>query len=194
MRNEFLVLNNIERDRDATQRDIARNTGMSLGNVNILIKRLVKKGLLKMERLNPRTIKYILTPEGMKEKAALTYNYIVESYRLINDIDSKIGLIIDSYRHNAAQEVLAFGSRDEILQILENKLRQIGVAYQYIQSLDDLLQSLNKKTCGMGAGSGFAEENGKAADKALIIVWQPAYSEMLHINAIQHVNLLDQIF
>ena len=29
---------------------------------------MIKTGLVKIERLNARTLKYILTPEGIKEK------------------------------------------------------------------------------------------------------------------------------
>src|SRR5690348_14940283 len=100
MENELQILNKIECKENMTQRDIAKSTGMSLGNVNLLIKRLVKKGLLKIERINPRTIRYILTPQGLKERTEATYRYVVESLRFMHEVNQKIERLIDSEGYN----------------------------------------------------------------------------------------------
>ncbi|HHT45933.1 MAG TPA: winged helix-turn-helix transcriptional regulator, partial [Firmicutes bacterium] len=68
MEKEHLILSYIQQQEDVTQRDIARNTGMGLGTVNILLKKMIKKGLVKIERLNARSLRYMLTPKGLKEK------------------------------------------------------------------------------------------------------------------------------
>ena len=71
MTNEFVVLKSIESKNTITQRELAKRTGLSLGAVNVLIKRLINKGLLKIEHINAKTMKYILTPKGIMEKARL---------------------------------------------------------------------------------------------------------------------------
>ena len=48
---ELSVLSYIDQNSDATQRELSEHIGVSLGSINILVKRLAKKGLIKMVRL-----------------------------------------------------------------------------------------------------------------------------------------------
>lgn len=54
--------------------------GYSAGKVNYVLKKLVEKGLVKVDRfVNSKSkiqYKYLLTPEGIKEKIALTDKFI----------------------------------------------------------------------------------------------------------------------
>jgi DNA-binding MarR family transcriptional regulator len=52
---------------DASQRDIAKAIGMSLGMTNSLLKRFSDKGYLYLKKISQRNIQYILTPAGMNE-------------------------------------------------------------------------------------------------------------------------------
>ena len=49
MSKEISVLNYLYENQDVTQRDIADHVGMSLGGVNILLKKMVAAGLLRVE-------------------------------------------------------------------------------------------------------------------------------------------------
>ena len=68
MEAEYKVLSHLQENETTTQRHISARTGLSLGSVNLLLKKMVRKGLVKIERLNKRTVRYILTPQGIKEK------------------------------------------------------------------------------------------------------------------------------
>lgn len=83
MTNELEILKSVDEEKRITQRELAKRTGLSLGAVNVLLKRLIHKGLIKIEHINARTIKYVLTPKGLMEKARLTYQYIIKSYNYI---------------------------------------------------------------------------------------------------------------
>ncbi len=171
MQNEVEILNNIEKNKNSTQRDIAKNTGMSLGNVNILIKRLVRKGMLKVERLTPKTIRYILTPEGLKEKAEATYRYVVKSYRFINNINDKIDFLLNSHKISEMGEVILFGDNDEICEMLEEKFNKQNITYVYTNHINDI----------------------KANSLNTVFVWHPNYIEQLMESNMEFVNLLDNI-
>ena len=56
---EVLILEELEKNPDVTQRDLSEKTGLSLGMVNMLLKKFVKKGFVKLERLNSRSFRYI---------------------------------------------------------------------------------------------------------------------------------------
>ncbi|OPL11774.1 MAG: hypothetical protein AVO34_07870, partial [Firmicutes bacterium ML8_F2] len=87
MVHEYEVLTHLSKNEITTQRQISRGTGLSLGTVNLLLKKMVRKGLIKIERLNARTMRYILTPQGMEEKTRLAYRYVRDSYHQIMRIN-----------------------------------------------------------------------------------------------------------
>lgn len=53
-----------------TQRVLSRELGVALGLTNLLIKRLVGKGYVKVSRLRPRHVRYLLTAEGQRALAS----------------------------------------------------------------------------------------------------------------------------
>lgn len=177
MENEFQILKNIEKNKNATQRDIAKSTGMSLGNVNILIKRLIKKGLLKMDKLNPKTIRYILTPEGIKEKAELTYKYFVISYKYINEINSRIDAIFNECKLIDCG-CIVFGENDEVFQLVQNNFKQKGVDCKYIGSLDKLKDFLGTSSI-------------LELKERVVISWGNSYIAALNELNLKYINLLE---
>ena len=69
-----------------TQRRLAKAQGLALGLANLLIRRLVMKGYVKIENAKGKRLRYLLTPLGAEEKTNLTdayFNHILYSYREI---------------------------------------------------------------------------------------------------------------
>ena len=56
-----------------SQRDIASQSGLSLGLVNLTLKRLLQTGHIKVSNLNKKKVEYIVTPKGFFEKANHSY-------------------------------------------------------------------------------------------------------------------------
>jgi EPS-associated MarR family transcriptional regulator len=65
---------------ELSQRDAARELGVSLGKVNYCVQALIRKGWLKAARFknsgNKAAYMYLLTPRGLEEKAALTLEFL----------------------------------------------------------------------------------------------------------------------
>jgi EPS-associated MarR family transcriptional regulator len=74
------VLTLLENRPDLTQRELSKELGISLGSINYCLKGLVEKGYLKAKNFNDNPNKlgylYLLTPNGMAEKARLTERFI----------------------------------------------------------------------------------------------------------------------
>lgn len=74
------LLKLIERKPDLSQRDFARELGVSLGKAHYLLRALVEKGWVKANNFrrndNKRAYAYLLTPVGVKEKLRLTRDYL----------------------------------------------------------------------------------------------------------------------
>ena len=131
MENEYQILNHLQENEITTQRKIALRTGLSLGAVNILIKKMTRKGLVKIEKLNSRTMRYILTPQGMQEKASLTYSYIKHSYHQLLRISQVLDeLILNNNNDQPDQKVILCGPPDEIREILIQSLKERSLPYE----------------------------------------------------------------
>src|SRR2546429_199080 len=78
------ILTAIDEGRPLTQRALAQRLGMALGLTNLYLKRLAKKGLIKITEF-PRKpaarkrLRYVVTPKGLLEKTRLTYDYMTYS-------------------------------------------------------------------------------------------------------------------
>lgn len=65
---------------EASQRELARELGVSLGKANYCLRALMEKGLVKARNFrnsqNKLAYLYVLTPQGVAEKARLTAEYL----------------------------------------------------------------------------------------------------------------------
>jgi len=72
----------IECDSNASQRHIAKKTGLSTGKVNYCLKALIDIGFIKIHNFSKSNQKikyaYILTPKGVKEKTTITKQFIIK--------------------------------------------------------------------------------------------------------------------
>ena len=84
----------IQKDKNASQRLIAQNTGFSIGKVNYCLKSLVDIGFIKIHNFNNSTQKinyaYILTPKGIQEKTAITKQFIAKKKQEYDKLNSYI--------------------------------------------------------------------------------------------------------
>ncbi len=92
----FKVLHLLEEDPELTQRELAQKLGISLGGVNYCLKALIEIGHIKAGNFSKNSNKlvylYLLTPQGIAEKAKLTAGFLkrkmVEYHSLKKEIDS----------------------------------------------------------------------------------------------------------
>jgi len=134
--NEILILEELEKNSNITQRDLSEKTGLSLGMVNILLKKFIKKGFVKLERLNSKSFRYILTPEGFKEKSKKTIEYMKIYYRRTLLIKQNIERITQRYGRN--RTYVLFGKDKEMKEIIEGILKELRVKYITENDLDKI--------------------------------------------------------
>jgi len=76
----YRLLKIIQENPEATQRDFAEKLGISLGKVNYCLQAIAQKGLIKARNFQKSEKKlayaYYLTPRGLEEKAALTFEFL----------------------------------------------------------------------------------------------------------------------
>jgi EPS-associated MarR family transcriptional regulator len=76
----FRVMRILQENPDLTQRELAEKLGISVGGLNYCLKALMEKGLVKMKNFanskNKFGYVYVLTPNGVAEKAAITRRFL----------------------------------------------------------------------------------------------------------------------
>jgi EPS-associated MarR family transcriptional regulator len=76
----YRLLKILSQQSSLTQRDMAKQMGISLGKVNYCLSELAKRGLIDVIRFksakNKIPFTYMLTPHGLEEKARLTANFL----------------------------------------------------------------------------------------------------------------------
>tara|TARA_B100001175_G_C19400654_1_gene586064 strand:+ start:11 stop:319 length:309 start_codon:yes stop_codon:yes gene_type:complete len=84
----------IQSDANASQRQIAQKTGLSIGKVNYCLKALINIGFIKASNFNKSSQKinyaYMLTPKGIKEKTVITKQFIVKKKQEYDKLNSYI--------------------------------------------------------------------------------------------------------
>ena len=76
----FRVMRILQENPDLTQRELAEKLGVSVGGLNYCLKALMDKGWVKMQNFQNSKNKfkyvYLLTPQGIAERVALTSRFL----------------------------------------------------------------------------------------------------------------------
>ena len=84
----------IEQNPDISQRELAKEMGVSLGKTNYCLKGLMEMGWLKARNFKNSNHKiayaYMLTPKGISEKAKITARYLKHKIQEHETLTSEI--------------------------------------------------------------------------------------------------------
>ena len=76
----YKILKLVETNPEISQRELASQLGISLGKANFCLKALIDIGLLKATNFrnskNKLAYMYLLTPNGLEEKASITMRFL----------------------------------------------------------------------------------------------------------------------
>ena len=79
---EYKVLKCLEKNPNITQRQLAKELGVSLGKTHYLISSLIEVGWVKLDNFkrsdNKMGYMYLLTPKGINEKAMITKTFLAQ--------------------------------------------------------------------------------------------------------------------
>jgi EPS-associated MarR family transcriptional regulator len=86
----YKLMRLLEANPHLSQRDAARELGISLGKLNYCVRALIGKGWVKAARFknsrNKAAYMYVLTPRGIEHKARLTLQFLrtkVQEYKAL---------------------------------------------------------------------------------------------------------------
>jgi DNA-binding MarR family transcriptional regulator len=116
-----------------TQRELARRTGISLGMINILLRRLAERGWVMLTRISAKSVRYALTPSGVSELARRTAGYFRRASRSSDLYHDRLeSFVLEAKRDGAETLVLVGTSAVEL--ILAYVCERHGLVF--VKSLD----------------------------------------------------------
>jgi EPS-associated MarR family transcriptional regulator len=90
----FRVMRLLQENPDLSQRELAHRLGVSVGGLNYCLKALIEKGWVKVHNFRQSKEKlgyaYILTPQGLIEKARLTGSFLSRKMQEFEALRSEI--------------------------------------------------------------------------------------------------------
>jgi DNA-binding MarR family transcriptional regulator len=109
---DLVILEQIEKDPDATQASLASQLGVAVGTINWHLKRLVEKGYVKVRRVERRKLRYLITPEGLALRTHLTIDYIQTSFQLFRLVRQRMVDAIQLVRQAGYSRIRLEGEGD----------------------------------------------------------------------------------
>lgn len=84
------ILDALESNRRVSQRSLARELGIALGLTNLLVKRLVHKGWVRVIQIRANRVGYLITPTGIAEKTRMSRAYFQSSVQFYKQTRDRI--------------------------------------------------------------------------------------------------------
>jgi DNA-binding MarR family transcriptional regulator len=123
---DLVLLSELDRNGGATQRTLSTKLGVALGLTNLYLKRLARKGYIKITTIPRNRIRYLLTPQGFAEKSRLTYQYLQYSLSYYRDIRGRLKEMLSSLEGTNGQRVAICGT-GELAELTYLALREMNV-------------------------------------------------------------------
>lgn len=114
---ELNLLEQIEKNPDVTQANLANQLGVAVGTVNWHIKRMIQKGYIKVFRAERKKLKYILTPEGLALRARLTVDYVEQSFALYRRVRLKVIKLLGEVSAQGFDSVRIVGDIEDMIDV-----------------------------------------------------------------------------
>jgi DNA-binding MarR family transcriptional regulator len=123
---DLVLLSELDRNGGATQRTLASKLGVALGLTNLYLKRLARKGYIKIMTIPRNRIRYLLTSQGFAEKSRLTYQYMQYSLSYYRDMRGRLNDMLSTLEWTHGQRVAICGT-GELAELAYLALREMNV-------------------------------------------------------------------
>ena len=146
---EFELINIIGAKLGSNQRDLSRQMDLSLGMVNLIIRRLISKGYIRIRQLNKRKVEYILTPKGFSEKMRKSVKYTLKTLSSIGLIRDQLKDLIRGLYKEGERTYYILGDSD-LNVLVEWTFKDLGYSDVTIKHIKELSPDIGDGTVLIG--------------------------------------------
>lgn len=106
----YRVLRLLEADPTLSQKELAEELGVSVGQINYVLKALIQKGHVKLNNFRSSTNKprylYLLTPAGIAAKASMTASFLQRKMAEYERLKAEIEAVMEEAKAGEPPEPL----------------------------------------------------------------------------------------
>jgi DNA-binding Lrp family transcriptional regulator len=111
---DLRLLEELEKNPIVSQRELSHKFNIALGVTNACIRRMARKGWIRIRDLNPRKIGYYLTPKGVIEKGKLTLNLVSFRIQHYAELKKIIANRLLEMQNRGLKRLVFYGISDEM--------------------------------------------------------------------------------
>jgi DNA-binding MarR family transcriptional regulator len=111
---DLQFLEELEKTPNRSQRELSNKFGIALGVTNACLKRMARRGWIRLRKVPPRRIGYYLTPKGFAEKAKLTMTFLSYNIHHYSWLKAMIGAKFLEMVSQGVKRVIFYGVSDEM--------------------------------------------------------------------------------
>lgn len=131
VQNDLEILTAIAEGRPLTQRDLAQRLGVALGLTNLYLRRLARKGFIKIAEFPNKPaarkrLRYLLTPTGIAEKTRLTYEHVAYSLSLYRRARRTLREPLRLLSESGMKRIALYGT-GEAAELAYLTLKELGI-------------------------------------------------------------------
>ncbi len=123
---ELAILQVIAENDQLTQRHLARELGVAVSVANLYLRRLALRGFIRVGRLRPNRLRYLLTSKGVGEKSRLTHLYMCRTFERYREARQALRQALSPLTENGHGRVAFYGT-GEAAEVAYLCLRDIGL-------------------------------------------------------------------
>ena len=111
---DLQFLEELEKTPNLSQRELSNKFGIALGVTNACLKRMVRRGWIRLRKVPPRRIGYYLTPKGFAEKARLTMTFLSYNIHHYSNLKAMITEKLLEMLSQGVERIIFWGVSDEM--------------------------------------------------------------------------------
>jgi len=111
---ELNLLQELEKNPIVSQRELSNKFGIALGLTNACLRRMARRGWIRIMNLDHRRIGYYLTPKGLAEKTKLTLHLISWTVKHYGTLKDRIAVRLLEMQEVGVERVVFYGVSDEM--------------------------------------------------------------------------------
>ncbi|MDH7499867.1 MAG: winged helix-turn-helix transcriptional regulator [candidate division NC10 bacterium] len=111
---DLQFLEELEQNPNISQRELSHKLGIALGVTNACLKKMARRGWIKIKKIPPRRIGYYLTPHGFAEKSQLTYRFLSNTIHQYVSTKKEIAAKLLAWEKAGIERIAFYGVSDEM--------------------------------------------------------------------------------
>jgi MarR family transcriptional regulator, temperature-dependent positive regulator of motility len=140
----FQILDALDREEISTQRQLADNSGISLGQVNYILKSLLDKGFVKISNFTHSQNKigyaYFLTPKGIDEKSKLAVKFVIRKLKEYEFLRSRLTERLIKIEKEGFKKILFIGPL-MVKEFIENIINEKEIDLVLVSHFEDTISA-----------------------------------------------------